>query len=281
MEVWVEDVIVDNLIVDTLILLTVKNFAKLKAKKIRIFLSAFFGTAIALFSPLMPQVASIATKPFVAGIMVFTAFDIKSTKKFFAVYLLFFLSTFAFGGACIGICELFAIDYQIGSNLTYQSQMPIGAFLLICVFIYFCLKNAIKLIFNAHRLDKYKFEITIQDNSKKVSITAFLDTGNLLQFGQKPITIINYQTFCKLHPKVKFEDILLKRDIDIKNSNYIEIESLENMKEKMLVFEVDKLIVKDKTIDNALLGLSLKNFSQKLKADAILSNKIFEIGELK
>ena len=279
MDIWIEDVVVDNLIIDTLILLTVKHLARQNTKKWRIFLSSVFGTAIALLSPILPNFANILIKPCVAGIMVLIAFDTKCIKNFCAIYLLFFLSTFAFGGASIGICELLGIEYQIGSNISYQNQVPIGVILLICTVVYFCLKNAINLCFSAHKLDKYKFEITIQTNCKSLSITAFLDTGNLLVFDKKPITIINYQTFCKIYPKIKFEDVFFKRNVDIENSKYIEIESLENMKEKMLVFEVDKLIINDKFVDNALLGLSLKNFSQKLKTDAIISNKLLEIGE--
>ena len=170
MEVWVEDVIIDNLIIDILILLTVKNMAKLNSKKWRLTLSSVFGTAIALFSPLLPNFANILIKPFVAASMVLIAFDTKNLKKFLAIYLLFFLATFAYGGASIGICELFGIEYQISSNLSYQNQVPIGVILLVCMVIYFCLKNAIKLCFNSHRLDKYKFEITIQNNGKNITI---------------------------------------------------------------------------------------------------------------
>ena len=280
MEVWVEDVIIDNLVIDILILLTIKNLAKLNFKQWRLTLSSLLGTAIALISPILPSMANILIKPFVAAIMVLIAFDTKNIKKFFAIYLLFFLVTFAYGGASIGICELLGIEYQISSNLSYQNQVPIGVILLVCVMIYFCIKNAIKLCFNSHKLDQFKFEITIQNNSKKITIQAFLDTGNLLEFDKKPLTIINYQTFCKIHPKIKFEDVLLKRNVAIKSSKYIEIESLENMKEKLLVFEVDKLIINNKVINNALLGLSLKNFSQKLQTDAIISNKILETGEI-
>ena len=278
MVVWVEDVIIDNLIIDTLILLTVNNFAKLNAKKWRLFLSATFGTIIALISPLLPNFINLIAKPFVSVIMVILCFDIKNIKKFFAIYLLFFLTTFAYGGASIGICEMLGINYKISNQFYYQNQVPVGVIILICAFVYFCLKNIIKFCFFRHKFDGFQYQIIIENCGKKINICAFLDSGNLIEYNKKPITIINYQTFCKIYPKIKFEDVLLKRKINIKNAEYIEIKSLENMKEKMLVFQVEKLTIKNKHIDNAVLGLSLKNFSGKLQSDAIISNKILEMG---
>lgn len=274
MEIWIEDVILDNMIIDSLILMSTNTLAKMNAKKWRIFVSAVLGTAIALLSPILPNLINLLIKPFVAGIMVILAFKIKTIKHFFATYLLFFLITFLYGGASIGICELLGIEYQLSSNFAYKNQVPISVIILICTFVYFCIKNVIKLVFSKHKNDNLYYQIKIENCGKICEISAFLDTGNLIECNKKPITIVNYQTFCKIYPKVKFQDILLKRKIDIKNSRYIEIESLENMKENMFVFEVDMLTVNGKTIDNALLGLSLKNFSIKTQSDAIISNKI-------
>ena len=274
MEIWIEDVILDNMIIDSLILMSTNTLAKMNAKKWQILISAILGTGIALISPILPNLINLLIKPFVAGIMVILAFKTKTIKHFFATYLLFFLTTFLYGGASIGICELLGIKYKLGANIQYQNQIPISAILLICTFVYFCIKNIIKLVFSRHINDKLFYQIKIENYGKSCEISAFLDTGNLIECDKKPITIINFQTFCKIYPKVKFQDILLKRKIDIKNAQYIEIQSLENMKEKVLVFEVDKLILNNKTIDNALLGLSLKNFSSKTQSDAIISNKI-------
>lgn len=278
MVVWIEDVIIDNMVIDTLILLSVKNIAKLNAKKWRIFISTLFGTTIAIISPVLPSFINLIIKPFVAVVMIILAFDLKTWKKFFATYFLFFLTTFVFGGASIGLCEMLGIKYKLESGVSYQNQIPIGVIMLVCVFVYFCLKNAIKFCFSRHKIDNLQYKITIINNEKKCDITAFLDTGNCLYHNNMPITIINYEIFNKICPKIKFEDILLKRKIDLPCAEYIEIESLENMKQNLLVFQVDSLVIENKKINNAVLGLSLKNFSN-LQSDAIISKSILELGE--
>ena len=256
-----------------------KNISKQNAKKWRIFLSAIFGTIIALISPLFPNFINLIIKPFIGAIMVILAFDFKSYKTFFACYLLFFLITFAFGGATIAVCEMLKINYQINSTISYQNQIPIGVILLICVFIYFCFKNIIKYLFSKQKISNFQYQATIYHKDKKIQITAFLDTGNCLNYDGKPITIINYKTFCKIFPNEKFEDIMLKKNIDLPNSKYIDISSIDNLKQKILIFEIEFLVINKKKITNAILGLSLKNFSKSLQSDAIISKNILEIGE--
>ena len=210
MVVWIEDVILDNMIIDTLILLSVKNIAKLQTKNWRITTSALFGTIIAIISLLLPSFINLLIKPFVAAIMTFFAFGISTWKKFFITYFLFFLTTFVFGGASIAICEMFGIQYKISSSISYQNNFPISIVMLVCVFVYFCLKNIIKFSFSRHKTDCLKYKVTIQNDNKIIDISAFLDTGNCLSHNNMPITIINYQTFCKLFPKVILEDILFR-----------------------------------------------------------------------
>ena len=107
--------------------------------------------------------------------------------------------------------------------------------------------------------------------------TAFLDTGNCLEFENMPITIVNFDVFESLFPNVSIAEILLKKDI--KNAKYINILSVGKMQEKMLVVKIDKLTIGGKTVKNAPLGLSIKNFAERTNSDAIISKKILEMKE--
>ena len=279
MDIWIEDVIIDNLIIDTLILLTTSNLAKIKAEKIKLFFSAGFGASIALITPMMPYHINLLAKPVIASIMILLAFKIQTFKSFFSFLLLFFLTTFIYGGASIAVCEMIGIKYSLGQSIQYQNNIPVGVIMLVCALIYVCTKKIIITVFSRHQNDKYEYKITIQNDGQKTSSLAFLDTGNKLTKDNKPITIINYTLFNKLYPEISLQNLLLKKYIGLKNEQYIEVESLENMKQKILIFEVDELTIDNKNVQNAILGLTFQNFSQKLNCDAIISNKILEMGE--
>lgn len=277
MIVYVEYVIVDNMVIDTLILLLTKKLALQKTKNWRIFLSAVFGTIVALVSPILPNWANLVSKPLVAILMIALAFEKCDAKKFLTIFFLFFLSTFVFGGACIGICEMFGIKYIVQNGTAYEYKFPIGFVLLVCYVTYLCAKNIIQFCHKKHSNDEFLFDVTFENGGMAKKTTAFLDTGNCLEFENMPITIVNFDVFESLFPNVSIAEILLKKDI--KNAKYINILSVGKMQEKMLVVKIDKLTIGGKTVKNAPLGLSIKNFAERTNSDAIISKKILEMKE--
>ena len=93
----------------------------------------------------------------------------------------------------------------------------------------------------------------------------------------KCVNIINYKTFNMLYPKINLTDILLKKNLNIKNQKYVEIQSIDGNKNSILTFEIDKLCIEKKEIKNVKLGLSLTTFNKKLNSDMIISQRL--LGE--
>ena len=89
------------------------------------------------------------------------------------------------------------------------------------------------------------------------------------------LTMLNKwcKMFSKLFEKVGLEDILLKGEkIDgLKLAHYINLSTLNNT-DKILVFQVDTLLLNNKIYKNQILGLSFKNFNQTFGTDIILHN---------
>lgn len=278
MVIYVEYVIIDNMVIDCLILLTVKRLALQKAKKWRILLSSIFGTAFALISPIVPSLVNLLCKPLVAVLMVAIAFGQNNAKKFCILLVLFFLSTFVYGGACLGICEMLGIKYIVQSGAFYEYKFPIGFALLVCFLTYICAKNIIRFCHKKHSKDNLLFEVKFQNLSRTKRAVAFLDTGNCVELENRPITIVNFEIFESLFPKISISDILMNKNC-IEGAKYIQICSIGNMQEKMLVVQIEKMSVEKIVVKNALLGLSLGNFSSKTNSDAIISKKILNMGE--
>ncbi|MBQ8431218.1 MAG: sigma-E processing peptidase SpoIIGA [Clostridia bacterium] len=276
MIVYVEYVLIDNLVINHLILLSTATFGKLKNNKPRMFLSALLGTIIALISPILPSYINFAIKPLLAICMILLAFKIENIKKFFVCLMLFFVSTFLYGGACFGICEMLNINFFVTNGPTYQYNFPIGLILLICLILYFCLKNIVKYCLNQHKNSKFLFEIKLVNNNTTCKTTAFLDSGNKISINGKAVSIINFKTFNSLFPNIKIQDVLLKKPLPIKNQAYIKINSISTKDEKILTFCIDSVFIDNKEIKNATLGLSLYNFNKNTNSDVIISSDILE-----
>ena len=275
MVIYVEYVVIDNMVINSLILLLTKDLLKLKNRKVCIFLSALFGTVISLLSPIITSTVNLLLKPLVAIVMVMIAFWPKKLKKLIITLLTFLLITFCFGGAVLGVMSFFNISVTYGSTIMYEYNFPVGVVVLIVLITYIALKSIAKYLYQKKTNNNYIYQVILKNNNNSVTATAFLDTGNKLTFEQKPVSIINYKTFNKLFPYIDITDVLLKRQINLKNQNYIEIQSIGE-KQKLLCFEVESLTLNNKEIKNVTLALSLTNFSQKTQSDIIISNKLLE-----
>ena len=276
MIIYVEYILIDNMVIDVLILLLTKSMLKINTKKIFIFLSAFLGTIIALISPLLSSTINIIIKIPLSICMVMICYHPKTLKQFFAELLGFYIATFVLIGACLGICEMLGIKYIISNGISYEYNFPVGFVLVVCTMMFVGIKNIIKLVSIIHKNDKYIYQITLIENDKSIEISAFLDTGNKLIFNNKPISIINYKTFEKLYPSILLMDILLKKQLPLKNSTYFEIKSLGNP-QKILIFEIEKIVIDKREINNPLVGLSLENFQKQTHSDMIISSNL--LGE--
>ena len=273
MTVYVEYAVVDNMVIDCIILLLTKEVLNTNTKRTNIFLSALLGTAVAIVSPMFSSVVSFVIKIPLSISMVMIAFYPKKIKMFLAEYITFFASTFVLLGTCMGISEIFKLNVLKFDGFAVVYNFPVGFTVLVCALTFVCVKNIMIYAHRKHRDDKLYFEVTLKNRGKVVLATGFLDTGNKLVHEGKDVCIVDYKVFSKLFEDVDVLDIVLQRDVKIEKSQYIKVSSLGESK-KILIFEIEELIVKDKSIRNAVLGLALNGFEQKTQSDVIVSNNL-------
>ena len=281
METYIEYAIIDNLVIDFLILSLVVKTNKLHVKKIIVFLIAVLGTIIAIISPFLSGISQIIVKIACGILMPLLLQKYKTKKQTITVILTFWIVSFIFGGACIAFCLLFNIEYITNNGAIMVYNYPIGLATLLCVLLYYLLKNIIKTFFKNKTLEKFIYQIIIVEKSKEYQAKAYLDSGNMLidKESNKPITIINYELFSQIFPNIKLTDILLKRfeNLSLKKIKEIEINSLTKSS-KILTFEIDNIRIKQTNIEysNARLGLSLKDFKLGVDVNCILSPMLFD-----
>ncbi len=203
-------------------------------------------------------------------------------KEYLLYYLTFLLLTFVFGGACLFILMSFDKSFKINNYSTYS--LPLGVIVVIIFFIFIIIKNIFKNFYSRKKINNFVYKVVVENNDEKDEILGFLDSGNTLvdKLTGKPITIVNFYSLKNVLKQISITDIILNKETKINkyfnNVHIVETTSIGNNKNKILVLEVQKLEIylenKVNIIDNAIIGLTLKNFINDLGYNALLNSKL-------
>lgn len=256
MEVYIEDAILQNLLINFMLLKLTAFCIRDKISFIKIFLSATVGTIFAVILVFfnLNFYFSLVLKALCGLIMILIVTKKISIKKFLFSYFIFLTSTFIMGGLILSLQNSFS-----GFDINY-------ALLVIFVF-YVILKNLVNEFYRKRTVTNFIYDLTLQNENKKIDIRVYLDSGNLLQDDKSglPILIVNFNTFEKIFiDKVNIFDYLTQKlDKKIKG-HYIVYRTLSGT-DKMFVCKIDKISIKNtfKKEINVLLGLGKNTFKNK------------------
>ena len=105
MTIYIDVVLIENLLMNYIILFATGVILKIKIKHIRLILASLVGaiyTIIAYVSALKIY-SNIFLKFILSLIIIYIAFNPKSVKKLFKFTLIFYLTSFVFGGAAFAL----------------------------------------------------------------------------------------------------------------------------------------------------------------------------------
>jgi len=276
MTIWIEYAIIDNLVINTLLLWFVFRTMKQKAPKWKMFASAIVGTIAALLLPMLVYggVVAFFIKLFIGAVMVFIV-QSKSLVRFALFYLLFFVYTFAFGGAVYGI--MFMFSSTLGA---FSSSVSVGGLVLIGLVVWKLLSLCIKFLNLRHSVNNYLRDIVIHQRDEKFRVTSYLDTGNRLvdPKTRAPVVIISLSLFLKMFPEVSIDRVFLNKlaQAGIEDGRYINFSTVDEKSSKMFTFTPQKFEILDaknkvRECENVRLGVSMKGFKDAIKYDALLN----------
>lgn len=284
MVIYIEQVLIDNFIINLFIILSLKAILRAKIKKINIVLASLLGSVIALILPLFHfnLIINSLIKILLSLVMVIILKRFTKFKEYLLYYLTFLLLTFVFGGACLFILMSFDKSFKINNYSTYS--LPLGVIVVIIFFIFIIIKNIFKNFYSRKKINNFVYKVVVENNDEKDEILGFLDSGNTLvdKLTGKPITIVNFYSLKNVLKQISITDIILNKETKINkyfnNVHIVETTSIGNNKNKILVLEVQKLEIylenKVNIIDNAIIGLTLKNFINDLGYNALLNSKL-------
>ncbi len=277
MEVYIEYVILDNLIINYLLMNTTLKICNKKVNKTKIIFADLLAAILTIIMPLISNnnLIQLVYKLIVGLIIIVCIYKYNNIKEYFITYLIFLTVTMLFGGLIIATLSVFDIQYSTSGLLFLSFEIPISSIVLVVYFYYKIFAAIYKYLAAKNKVSNYYYESIILNNGKKYTILGYLDTGNCLyDIDNNPIVVVDKKTFCDIFRNFPYHKLILKKvdNNDIRDGHYIDIGTVSS-KDKMLVFKIDNLIIKQdnncRCYSDVSVGLSNTNFKNY---DMILHN---------
>lgn len=252
MTLYIDLVFLENVIMNYIIIFSTGTICKVNMKQIRILLASTLGAiyAIMLYIFKFNVYSNQITKIILTVCMVYIAFNSKSFKILMKQLIIFYLTSFCFGGAA------YYLLYCVNPNLiktingVFVGTYPIKIAILGAILGFFIINVSFKIIKSKLSKSDIIYNIDIFYKNKKSNIKAILDTGNLLTdpITNIPVLIVEAQKLENIIPKnvlnnmqqIFINDVFENVDEDIKSRcSIIPFSSLGKKNGMMIGFRPD------------------------------------------
>lgn len=283
MTIYVDVIFLENLIINYIILYTTAIIAKIKLKYLKILFGSLIGAIYSIIYYILNITiySNFVVKIVLSVIIIYISFTPKDIKNLFKQVLYFYLVSFVFAGAALGI--IYMVNSQ---NINIQNGVLIGDYTIITILIgiiiaYIITVFTFKLIKSKISKKDLVCAISIKIKGEKVETKAMVDTGNLLR---EPITgtavvVMEHTLFYNVIPKEILNNIenILGGDLsqipeNIRNEyisklKVIPFSSLGKQNGMLLGIKADCIEInyKDEIIkkDNIIIGIYNKSLTKR------------------
>lgn len=292
MTLYVDIIFIENLIMNYVILLSTGIINKEKNNKIMLIISSIIGGIYSIIECIFKiEIYSNQILKLILSVsMIYVAFKANNIKKFIKQLIIFYLTSFTFGG-----CAFFLLYYiKPEQIITDSGKYILKIVVLGAILGFFILHTALRII--RSKVDK---KVTIKlikifYNNKSHIVKAMLDTGNLLcdPITKVPVVIVEKNELKNIIPQqllninenqmISFNFNYLDEQIQTR-LKIIPFKSIGNENGILIGFKPDYLEIEFedeiKSIKDVIIGLYENKLSKSDKYSAIFGLNIINQEE--
>lgn len=283
MTVYIDIIFIENIVINYIILYATGIVSKSKINQKKMIISSLIGAVYSVIYYILKIniYSNMIVKWMLSIAMVYIAFEPKNFKVLAKKLVLFYLVSFVFAGAALGI--IYMVNTQ---NITIQNGMIVGSYTLKTILIGIVVAFIVIIIgfnFAKGKLSRKDliYNIKIYINGKNVKTKAMMDTGNFLKepITNIPVAVVEHTLLYEIIPKEILNNIekVLGGDFkdipeDIQNQyisklKVIPFSSLGKQNGMLLGIKVDKLEVEIeeniKEIQKVIIGVYTKSLTKR------------------
>lgn len=295
MTIYIDIIIVENLIMNYIILYATGLISKSKISHLRIFFASIIGAiyAITEYISKLNIYSNMLVKIILSIIIVFVAFYPRDVKRMCKQLVLFYLTTFTFGGVATYL--IYVLKPQ---NIVIKNGMYVGTYVLKVIFIGAIVGTIILIIsfkFAKNRITKKDIicKVKIKLNGKEIILDTMVDTGNMLKepLTGNPVVVVEKTSLYDLMPKeiLNNTESILGGDFeeipeDIKSEyisrlKIIPFSSLGKQNGMLIGIKPEKLEVIDEQLkeekNNAIIGIYNKSLTKHGEYNALIGIDLY------
>ena len=269
MTIYVDVVFIENLLMNYIILFATGVILKLKIIHIRLILASLVGaiyTIIAYISTLEIY-SNIFLKFVLSLIIIYIGFNPKNVKKLFKFTLIFYLTSFVFGGVAFALIYIVKPQEILRNNGLILNSDSLKVIFISAIIAFVIIIIGFKVVKNKISTKDMYCNINIKLNHKEIETKAMIDTGNFLKepITNTPVIVVEHTLLYDCMPKE-----ILNHLENILGGDFSEIP--ENIKEEYM----SQLKVIPFSSHWAIHYFSKQNMPLPQKINLLIFNKLYQ-----
>lgn len=205
MTIYLDVVIIENLIMNSIIMYATAIVTKNKIKHIRILIASLIGAIYSVVSYIsnLAIFSNLFTKILLSIIMVYIAFNPKGIKTLGKITLLFYLTSFLFGGVAFSMIYIIKPQNIIMKDGLFLGTYPLKTIFIGAIIASIILIAGFKVVKNKISKKDMFCNVNIKIQGKEKNIKVMIDTGNLLKdpISGMPVIVIEHTELYDILPK--------------------------------------------------------------------------------
>ena len=260
----------------------------------RLIIASLIGAiyAVIAYMNILKIYSTMILKIVLSIIIVYIAFNPKNIKKLMKQILLFYLTSFVFGGAAFFLIYVVKPQNIIMRNGVFVGTYPLKIAMLGATVGFVVIVSAFKII--RSRLSKKSLicNVYIKLNKKEINTKALIDTGNLLKdpISNDPVIVVEHTLLYDIIPKEILDNVekILGGDLenfseDIKSEyisklKVIPFSSLGKQNGMLLGMKADEINIESEeenvTKNNVIVGIYDKSLTKRGEYRALVGMNI-------
>ena len=275
MTIYIDIIFIENIIMNVIILYATSIILKQKIKIIRLIISSAIGSiySIVMYITKLTIYSSIVSKFILSVVMIYVAFIPNDLKKMFKQIIIFYLTSFVFGGVALNLIYFLRPENVSIKNGLFTGEYALKAIMLGAIMAFIIIKISIKIIKTKFNSKDMYCNIKLKINEKQIETKAMIDTGNLVKepITNTPVVIVEKSLLEGIIPKEilkNLENILcgnlenLPQDIQdeyLPKLRCIPFSSLGKENGMLVGIKISEIVVKsedeEKKTSNIIIGI--------------------------
>lgn len=283
MTIYLDVVFIENVIMNYIILYGTAIIAKIIPKHIRLILASTVGAiySIIAYMSILKIYSNIILKVILSIVIVYIAFNPPNINKTIKELILFYLTSFVFGGAAFFLIYIVKPQDIIMQNGVYVGTYPLKIAFFGAILGFIVVITSFRIIKTKLSRKSLLCNIKIKLQNKKVETVAMIDTGNLLKdpISNAPVIVVEHSLLYNILPKQilnNLDNILggelenIPEDVKekyISKLKVIPFSSLGKQNGILLGIKADEINIESEdnniTKDNVIVGIYDKSLTKR------------------